>query len=105
MSEPFILEGEQTVREGESRSPAFVFEDFSTVSTGGTELFVNGSTQSAVYLSGTTVVTANVVTAPLISFPVGSGGLTAVLEIRVGANGQNWKTAAIFRILKPGSQR
>ena len=52
MSEPFVIEGEQTLREGETRTPAVVFEDFATVATGGTEVYVNGSTQSATWLSG-----------------------------------------------------
>jgi len=103
--EPFIIEGENTVREGESRTPAVVFEDFASVSTGGTEVYVNGSTQTATYLTGSTVATANVLTLPLITIPTGVGGLTVVVEPRVVANGQNWKTGIVYRVLKPGSQR
>ena len=105
MSEPFIIEGEATLREAETRTPAVVFEDFATISTGGTEVYVNGSTQSATYLSGTTVATNNVLTLPLITIPAGVGGLTVVVEPRVSANGQFWKTGIVYRILKPGSQR
>lgn len=105
MAEAFILESEQTVRESESRSPAVVWEDFSTVSTGGVEVYVNGSTQTAAYVSGSSVVTANVQTLPLLTFPTGSGGLTVVVEPSVNANGQRWKTGIIFRVLKPGSAR
>ena len=105
MSEPFVIEGEQTLREGETRTPAVVFEDFATVTTGGTEVYVNGSTQSATWLSGSSVATANVLTLPLITVPAGSGGLTVVVEPRVTANGQSWKTGIVFRVLKPGSQR
>ena len=103
--EPYVIEGEQTIREGETRTPAVVFEDFATISTGGTEAFLNGSTQSATYLSGTTVATNNTLTLPLITIPAGVGGLTLVIEPRVSANGQFWKTAIIYRILKPGAQR
>ena len=105
MPEAFVLEGEQIIREGESRSPAIVWEDFTTVSTGGVEVYVNGSSESAAYLSGSSVVTANVQTLPLITFPVGSGGLTVVVEPSVNANSQRWRTGLIFRVLKPGSAR
>src|SRR3990167_2052327 len=105
MSEPFVIEGEETLREGESRMPAVVFEDFGTVATGGTEVYVNSSSQSAAYLTGSTVASANVLTLPLITIPVGVGGLTVVVETRVVANSQNWKTGIVYRILKPGSQR
>ena len=103
--EPYVIEGEQVIREGETRTPAVVFEDFATISTGGTEAFLNGSTQSATYLSGTTVATNNTLTLPLITIPAGVGGLTLVIEPRVSANGQFWKTGIIFRVLKPGSAR
>lgn len=102
---PFILEGEVVVREGDSRIPAVVWEDFATISTAGTEAFVNGSTDSATYLTGTTLVSANVQTLPTITFPAGSGGLTVVLEPRVTANSQNWKTGIVYRVLKPGAAR
>lgn len=102
---PFILEGEQIVREGDSRIPSVVWEDFATVTTGGTEAFVNGSTDSATYLTGTTLVSANVQTCPTITFPAGSGGLTIVLEPSVAANSQQWVTGIIYRVLKPGAAR
>ena len=105
MGEPFIIEGEQTIRESETRTPAITFEDFATISTAGTEVYVNGSSQTATYLSGTTVVTNNTLTLPLLTIPAGVGGLTVVVEPRVSANGQRWITSIIFRVLKPGSQR
>ena len=105
MSEPFIIEGEQTLRESETRTPAVVFEDFATISTAGTEVYVNGSSQSATYLSGSTVVSANVLTLPLITIPAGVGGLTVIVEPRIVANGQRWATGIIYRVLKPGSAR
>ena len=105
MPDAFILESEQIVREGESRSPAVVWEDFTTVSTGGVEVFVNGSSETASYVSGSSIVTANVQTLPLVSFPAGSGGLTVVVEPSVQANSQRWKTGIIYRVLKPGAQR
>ena len=105
MADVFVLEGEQIVREGESRTPAVVWDDFSTVSTGGVEVFVNGSSQTITFVSGSSVVTANVQTLPLITFPSGSGGLTVVVEPSVNANGQRWRTGIVFRVLKPGSQR
>ena len=105
MPDSFILEGENVVREGESRTPSVVWEDFTTVSTGGVEVYVNGSSETASYVSGSSVVTANTQTLPLVSFPSGSGGLTVVVEPRVVANSQSWKTGIIYRVLKPGSAR
>ena len=105
MPEPFVIEGAQIIREGETRTPAIVFEDFATISTGGVEVYVNGSTQSATYLSGSTVATANTLTLPLITIPSGVGGLTIIVEPRISANGQFWKTALILRCLKPGAQQ
>ena len=105
MAEPFIIEGENIIREGESRTPAVVFEDFATISTGGIEVYVNGSTQTATYVSGSTVATANTLTLPLITIPTGVGGITVIVEPRITANGQFWKTGIVYRILKPGSQR
>ena len=105
MAEPFVIEGEQTIRESETRTPSVTFEDFATISTAGTEVYVNGSSQSATYLTGTTVVTVNVLTLPLITVPAGVGGLTFIVEPRVSANGQRWITSIVYRVLKPGSQR
>ena len=105
MSRGFVLEAEQVAREAESRAPAVVWQDFASITTAGTRVYVNGSTQESVYLSGTTQITANVQTLPLITFPAGSGGLTVVVEAAVVANSQTWKTGIIYRVLKPGSAR
>ena len=105
MSEPYVIEGEETLREGESRTPSVTFEDFASISTGGLEIYINGSTQTATYVTGSTIASANVLTLPLITIPTGVGGLTVIAEPRVSANGQFWKTGIVYRILKPGSQR
>jgi len=105
MADSWVLEGEQIVRELETKSPAVVWDDFTTVSTGGVQVFVNGSSVEGTYLTGSSVVTANVQTLPLITFPTGSGGLTVVIEPSVNANSQRWKTGIIYRVLKPGAAR
>jgi hypothetical protein len=102
---PWVLEGEETVREGDTRIPSVVWEDFDTVSTAGTEAYVNGSSDSANLLSGSTTATGNTLTLPTITFPSGSGGITIVVEPAVSANSQTWKTGIIYRVLKPGSAR
>ena len=102
---PFVLESGDILREGERRIPSVVWEDFSILTTAGVEMFVNGSSVSATWLSGTSAVTGNVQTCPTITVPVGAGGLTAVLEAAVIANSQTWKTGVVYRILKPGAQK
>ena len=101
----YVLEGSQTIREGERRIPVVSWIDFDTVSTGGTELFVNGSTDSANWLSGTSVVSGNTLTCPTVTIPAGFGGITAVLEAAVISNSQTWKVGIVFNVLKPGAQR
>ena len=103
--DPYVLEGENIVREGESRTPAVVWEDFGAISTGGTEAYINGSSDSANLLSGSTVATGNTLTLPKITFPAGSGGVTIVVEPGVNANSQLWKTGIVYRVIKPGTQR
>ena len=104
---PFILEGAETMREGESRIFSVVWEDFSTISTGGggTEGYVNGSSDSANLFTGSTVVSGNTLTLPTFTVPVGSGGTDIVLEPTMSANSQVYKTGIIIRVLKPGSER
>ena len=104
---PFILEGEEIMREGESRVFSVVWEDFTTISTGGggVEGFVNGSSDSANLFTGTTAVIGNTLTLPLFEVPVGLGGTNIILEPVMEANSQVYKTGITIRILKPGAQR
>ena len=105
MPDGFVLEGEVSVHEGESRTPAVVWEDFASVSTRGTEVYVNGSTAAGTYLTGSSVASGNTVTLPLITFPAGSGGLTVVVQSRVTANSQAWATNLVYRVYKTGASR
>ena len=102
---PYVLEGEEIIREGERRIPSVVWEDFVTVTTAGVELYVNGSSDTANWLSGTSAVVGNVQTCPTLTVPSGTGGVTAVLEPAVISNSQTWKTGIIYRVLKPGAPR
>ena len=107
---PDILEGEIIMREGESRVFSIVWEDFDTISsastggTGGTEAYVNGSTQSGI-LTGSTTFTANVQTLPTFTVPAGTGGVTIVIEPSMRANSQDYVTGIVIRVLKPGAPR
>ena len=105
MTEAFILEGEEQIREGESRPVAITFPQFSTMSTGGTEVFVNGSTATTDFMSGSTSIVGNVVTAGVVTIPGGTGGLTAVVEVGVTIGGNKYKSGVVYRILRPGSAR
>ena len=107
---PFILEGEEVMREGESRVFAIVWEDFTAISTntaagGGVEGFVNGSSDSANLFTGTTAVAGNTLTLPLFTVPAGLGGSNIVIEPDMEANGQVYKTGITVRVLKPGAMR
>ena len=101
---PFVLEGEIIAREGESRIFSVVWPQFSTMSTAGVEAFVNGSSDSAAILSGTSAVAGNVQQWPTITVPVGYGGLSIVVEGTVSVAGSTYATAAVIRVLKPGSE-
>ena len=107
---PYVLEGEIIMREGESRVFSVVWEDFDTISsastggTGGTEAYVNGSTQSGI-LTGSTTFTANVQTLPTITIPIGTGGVSIVIEPSMRSNSQDYVTGIVIRVLKPGASR
>ena len=100
---PFILEGDQIMREGESRAFALIWSQFTTISTAKTEAYVNGSSDSANILSGSTSVVGNVHTLPLVTIPTGFGGLTIVIEPAMASGGVIYKTGIVIHILKPGS--
>ena len=101
----FVLEGDEQIREGESRPVVVSFPQFSTMSTGGTEVYVNGSTVTADYMSGSTVITGNVLSAGTITVPSGQGGLAAVVEAGVNVDSHKYKAGIVFRVLRPGTQR
>jgi len=100
---PFILEGDQIMREGESRAFALTWSQFSTISTAGCAAFVNGSDDTSNILSGSTSVISNVQTVPLITIPSGYGGLTIVVEPAMASGGVTYKTGIVIHVLKPGA--
>jgi len=100
---PFILEGEQIMREGESRAYALTWSQFSTISTAGCAAYVNGSLDTTNVLSGSTTVTGNVQTVPLVTVPSGYGGLTIVIEPAMASGGVTYKTGIVIHVLKPGA--
>jgi len=104
---PYILEGEEILREGESRVFSVIWEDFTTMSTGGggAEGYVNGSSDSANLFSGSTTVTGNTLTLPTFTVPAGLGGTNIIIEPVMSANSQVYKTGIVVRVLKPGSER
>ena len=102
---PFVLEGDRIMREGEGRTFAIVFPQFSTMSTAssGCEVYVNGSTDTANFVAGSTTITGNVVTTPTITIPSGFGGLTVVIEQQVLVDSIPYKEAIVINVLKPGA--
>ena len=103
MPDGFVLEGDEPIRETASRPVAITFPQFSTMSTGGTEVLVNGSTVTTDYLTGTTSITGNVLTAGTITIPTGQGGLAAVVEASVRVDGHKYTAGKVYRVLRPGS--
>lgn len=99
----FVLEGEEEIREGESRPIVISFPQFSTMSTAGTHVLINGSTADTDYLTGSTTITGNVLSAGTITIPAGQGGLAAVVEAGVSVDGHVYKAGSVFRILRPGA--
>ena len=111
MSEsPFVLEGNQILREGETRVFSVVWDDFATISRAGVEAFVNGSTQSTgtdgvlSSAGGSSVFSGNVQTLPALTVPAGSGGVAIVLEPAMVSGSQTYKTGIVCIILKPGEE-
>ena len=100
---PFILEGDQIMREGESRAYALTWSQFSAISTAGSKAYVNGSDDTTAILSGSTTIVANVQTVPLITVPNGYGGLTIVVEPAMESDGVTYKTGIVIHVLKPGA--
>lgn len=101
---PFVLQGPQVIREGESRAYALAWSQFSTISTAGAKAYVNGSDDTTNILSGSTTVSANVQTVPLITVPSGYGGLTIVIEPAMQSGGVTYKTGIVLFVLQPGAQ-
>ena len=101
---PFVLEGEQILRETETRIFSVVWDDFDTISSAGVEAYINGSSESAVVLSGSSVFSGNVQTLPKLTVPTGSGGTAIVLEPAMKSGNQIFKTGIICIVLKPGDE-
>ena len=74
------------------------------MSTAGTEAFVNGSSDSAAIISGSTAVSGNVQTLPTITVPTGYGGLAIVIEPTVSVSGSTYASGIVIRVLKPGQE-
>ena len=100
-----VLGDRQWIRVFEQRRPSLVWEDFDSISTGGTEVYINGSSQTQCFVAGSTVATGNTLTLPTITIASGTGGLTIVVEAAVTANGQLYKAAIEYRVLRPGAPR
>ena len=101
---PYVLESPLVLREGESRAFALNWTMFSSVSTGGTEVYVNGSSKSASFLSGTTTASANILTLPTLTVPAGQGGNVVVVEAGAGNGGLTYKIGIVCHIMRPGDE-
>ena len=105
---PFVLEGEQILREGETRTFAVVWDDFVTLTSstaaGGSEAYINGSSDSANLFAGSTAFSGNVQTLPTLTVPAGSGGVAIVVEPHMVSGGLFYQIGIVCRILKPGDE-
>jgi hypothetical protein len=103
--EMFVLEGPQSIREGETVAPAIVWPGYTSVSSGTTEAYKNGSSCSAGCLSGADSVTGNVHNAQTFTPPAGYGGSWVVLECGIDVTGgSHLKTAIAYYVMKPGAE-
>jgi hypothetical protein len=99
---PYVLEGKLIVREGEVHAHTLSWPFWSSVSTAGTEVYVNGSSQTTAWLGGSTSVSGNVTTLSSLTVPAGLGGSTAVVEVS-GVNGGETRVMGVIHIvIKPG---
>lgn len=111
----YVLEGTQTVHEGEVLRYTVEFPGWSTIAIGdstATNVYVGGSTDTSNWVpgsstgAGSTSVSGNLVVLPSLTVPAGLGGSTAVVE--VGARSSNGfelrKTGIVHIILKPGQE-
>lgn len=115
MGGPFVIEGSTTMREGESRVFTIIWQDFSTVeastssaagrSSLSVEGYVNGSSDTANMFTGAPSVSANALTLPTFTVPVGLGGTNIVIEPHMLNNSQLYKTGIVIRVIKPGTER
>jgi hypothetical protein len=100
---PYVLEGKMVVREGDVLAHTLSWPFWSSVSTAGTNVYLNGSSQSAgTWLGGTSVVSGNVTTLSSLTIPAGLGGSTVVIEVGGTNGGETRKMGIIHIILKPG---
>ena len=106
---PFVLEGDQILREGEVRIFSIVWDDFVSVSSAstaaGVEAYINGSTDTGNLLASTVhTYSGNVQTLAALTVPAGSGGTAIIIEPSMASGSQTYKTAIVCRILKPGEE-
>lgn len=104
MSESFIIEGEQPLREGEVRTFDIVWPNFTSVSSGVTTAYRDGTDVSAAVLTGSEATSGNVQTLRTATIPSGYGGTTIVLEAKIDVSGQTFKQGIVCPILRPGAE-
>ena len=82
-----VLQGYQPLREGEIRAFSVTWPDFSSVSSGATKTYRNGSSETL--STGTDAVSGNVHTLKTITVPAGYGGTIVITEPRgdIGGGG------------------
>ena len=98
----WVREGPQTLREGQEKRFAVVWEGAATVTSGTDEIYANGSTQTV--LTGSISIVGNVESTRLLTVPSGAGGLTYVWEVAAVVDGNLTKAGVQIEILKPGQE-
>lgn len=102
----YILEGKQIVRELDSLKYTLQWSFWPSVSSGGYEIYINGSSVTSDgewnVADDTTSVSGNSAILGRFTIPSGLGGTTAVVEVAGTYEGETVKVAIVHTILKPG---
>ena len=100
IGQKWVLQGDQPLREGEIRAFSVTWPDFSSVSSGATKTYRNGSSETL--STGTDAVSGNVHTLKTNTVPAGYGGTIVITESKVDIGGESYKVGIRSPILKPG---
>ena len=102
--ELYVIEGPGAAREGEILNYALVWSGATTVSSGVTSAYRNGTDVSATVLSGSDSVSGVTQTMKVVTVPVGYGGSRIVLEVLAVVDGNTLKVGRTIKILKVGEE-
>jgi len=100
----WVLEGPQTMREGETVTYSLTWLGGTNLSTPSAIVYKNGTVvTTAVMPSGSHSVSGNVQTLKPVTIPAGYGGSTIVVEASCIVDGNTEKRGIQIKCLKPGA--